>query len=147
MAGNKSFLEVLSNSLIPEIFGHKEIKKGLLIQLVGGIQKKTEENSLNLRGDIHICIVGEPSTGKSQFLKFISENFPRCTYTNAKTSTKAGLTVSVGVDKDNKNHFLQAGALLLADGGICCIDEFNKMRKKDLSGIHEVMELSDSFTI
>lgn len=106
--------------MFPSIFGHSEIKKALLLQLFGGIHKKTE-TKINIRGDINILIVGDPSTAKSQFLKCVNKFVPRSVYTNGKTTSAAGLTASVTKD-ENGNVGIEAGALMLADNGICCID-------------------------
>jgi DNA replication licensing factor MCM5 len=131
--------EKVTKSVASAIHGLEDEKKAIACLLFGGCRKKLNEG-VNLRGDINILLLGDPSTAKSQILKFVERVAPICVYTSGKGSSAAGLTASIIKDPSSGEFQLEGGAMVLADGGVVCIDEFDKMRAQDRVAIHEAME-------
>jgi len=129
----------ICDSIAPAIWGNDDIKKAVACLLFGG-SRKFLAGGMRLRGDINVLLLGDPSCGKSQFLKFVQEVAPIAVYTSGKGSSAAGLTASVLRDPTTGQFMLEGGAMVLADGGVVCIDEFDKMREQDRIAIHEAME-------
>lgn len=130
--------EIIFNSLAPSIFGHMDIKKAIALSLFSGVRKIYKDKIV--RGDINVLMLGDPGTAKSQFLRYIQGIMHRSVLTTGKGASSVGLTASVQKDPVTKEWTLEGGALVLADGGICMIDEFDKMNENDRVSIHEAME-------
>lgn len=139
LASSKDCYKKIHSSIAPSIFGFDDVKKAIAALLFSGSVKCLPDNTKR-RGDINILLLGDPGTAKSQVLKFAEQVAPIGVYTSGKGSSAAGLTASVIRDNSSRSFAIEGGAMVLADGGIVCIDEFDKMREDDRVAIHEAME-------
>ncbi|KAM6593385.1 hypothetical protein CsatA_001088 [Cannabis sativa] len=137
--GSDTFRQLLQ-SICPSIYGHELVKAGITLALLGGVRKHSNDgNKVPVRGDIHVIIVGDPGLGKSQLLQAAAAVSPRGIYVCGNATTKAGLTVAVVKDPMTSDYAFEAGAMVLADSGLCCIDEFDKMTSEH-QALLEAME-------
>ncbi len=138
IASQPNAYDRLIESIAPEIYGYETQKESILLQIAGSPQRTLPDGAV-IRGDLNLLFVGDPGTAKSEFLKYSARIAPRGLYTSGRGSTAAGLTAAVVRDR-NGMLMLEAGAVVLADQGIACIDEFDKMRVEDRNALHECME-------
>ncbi|WP_137288075.1 minichromosome maintenance protein MCM [Natronorubrum halophilum] len=133
--------EQMVASIAPSIYGYEQEKLAMILQLFSGVTKQLPDGS-RIRGDLHMLLIGDPGTGKSQMIGYIKNIAPRAVYTSGKGSSSAGLTAAAVRDDfgDGQQWTLEAGALVLADRGIAAVDELDKMRSEDRSAMHEALE-------
>ncbi|MCC6027892.1 MAG: minichromosome maintenance protein MCM [Archaeoglobus sp.] len=139
LARSDDIYERVVRTIAPSIYGYEDVKLAIALQLFGGVPKKLPDGT-EIRGDIHILLVGDPGVAKSQLLKYVHRIAPRSIYTTGKGTTTAGLTAAAVRDEIDGRWTLEAGALVLADKGIALVDEIDKMRKEDRSALHEALE-------
>ena len=145
LASDPKIYEILTKCIAPSIYGHDNIKQAIILQLFGGVKKERIDGT-RTRGDIHLFLIGDPGSGKSEILKYTSTLAPKSRYIAGKGASAAGLTASVVKDDFLRGWALEAGVLVLANKGLAVLDELDKMTREDQSAMHEAME-QQSITI
>ena len=138
MAADPKVIENLVGAIAPSIYGHEKVKEAITLLLFGGV-KKTRPDRTSVRGDIHILLVGDPGAAKSSMLTFVAKAAPKARYIAGRSASGAGITASVVKDEFMRGWALEAGAMVLANKGILCLDEMDKMSDEDTSALHEAM--------
>ncbi|KIL66281.1 hypothetical protein M378DRAFT_75590 [Amanita muscaria Koide BX008] len=139
LARDERIRKRIVKSIAPSIFGHEDIKTAIALSLFGGVSKDINHKH-RIRGDINVLLLGDPGTAKSQFLKYVEKTAHRSVFATGQGASAVGLTASVRKDPVTREWTLEGGALVLADKGVCLIDEFDKMNDADRTSIHEAME-------
>jgi len=139
LAQDPYIIQKIIRSIAPSIYGYETIKEAIALLLFGGVPKEMPDK-VRIRGDINVLLLGDPGVGKSQILQYVARIAPRGLYTSGRGATAAGLTAAVMRDPESGTMLLEAGALVLADQGVACIDEMDKMREQDRVALHEAME-------
>ena len=139
LAEKPNVYEKLRDAIAPSIYGYENIKEAIVLQLFGGV-KKVREDGTRTRGDIHMFLIGDPGSGKSQLLRYVATLAPKARYTAGKGSTAAGMTATVVRDEFMRGWALEAGILVLCNKGVACLDEMDKMSEEDSSAMHEALE-------
>ncbi|MHC1609976.1 MAG: minichromosome maintenance protein MCM [Candidatus Methanofastidiosia archaeon] len=139
LSSDPEIVQKIVGSISPSIYGHTDVKEAIALQLFSGVVRELPDGT-RLRGDSNILLIGDPGVAKSQILQYVARLAPRSVYTSGKGTSSAGLTAAVVRDETTGGWALEAGALVLADGGVACIDEIDKMSKDDRSSVHEAME-------
>ncbi|MFC1454874.1 minichromosome maintenance protein MCM [Candidatus Undinarchaeota archaeon] len=139
IAADVDIYNKLIDSISPSIYGHREVKEAILLQLFGGV-RKIQPDGTKIRGDIHMLLIGDPGVGKSQMMRYVADLAPKGRYVSGKGASAAGLTATAVRDEQTGGWMLEAGALVLANMGSICIDEFEKMGREDRGAIHEALE-------